>query len=158
MLTLTFRWVVMANFYLSFFVLCFPSFLHWVHINIMVRKHHMSILKQAKTNNKQNLKVLCKKVTIVSLFFFWVPAVTFWLVSQTLVCSSQSALKIANPSHPWSETFLVSLLLLLTGEVQTWRLVGPSPSFRSAHSPFLALHTELSSPNYLLFTKVPYTF
>ena len=28
MLTLTFRWVVMANFYLSFFVLCFPSFLH----------------------------------------------------------------------------------------------------------------------------------
>lgn len=100
MLTLTFRWVVMANFYLSFFVLCFPSFLHWVHINIMVRKHHMSILKQAKTNNKQNLKVLCKKVTIVSLFFFWVPAVTFWLVSQTLVCSSQSALKIANRLSP----------------------------------------------------------
>lgn len=30
----------------------------------------MSILKQAKTNNKQNLKVLCKKVTTVLLFFF----------------------------------------------------------------------------------------
>ena len=100
MLTPTFRWVVMANFYLSFFALCFPSFLHWVHINIMVRKHHMSILKQAKTNNKQNLKVLCKKVTTVLLFFFWVPAVTFWLVSQALVCLSQSALKIANRLSP----------------------------------------------------------
>ena len=28
--------------------------------------------------------------------------------------------------------------------------MGPSPSFHSAHSPLLALHTELSSPNYLL--------
>ena len=115
----------------------------------MVREHHMSILKQAKTN-KQNLKFLCKKVTTVLLFFFWIPAITFWLASQTLVCSSQSVLKIADHLSPLIWNLPGSLLPLPTGGVQTWRHVG-------LHHPF-AGPLFPSCPSYLPFPEGSYTF
>lgn len=102
------------------------------------------------------MKILCKKITTALFFFFWIPAGIFWLVSQTLVCSSYSALKIATILD-WKSCH-GSLLPSADRSSPNTVACGVFTILAPDHSPLLPSTTGCPAPTTYSFQKVPYTF